>query len=122
MEVNAPVSNFRLPVFGESGYKEWELFGETGQRLDESLIAVEVMRLEIFSGDANVQLETVIHSPEATIDHAAQEAWGESFLSIEGQGFSVMGRDWHWFGKDNRIQVGDQARVVFAQELASILE
>lgn len=122
MEINAPVEDFRLPAFSENGYKKWELRGEVGRRLETMLIAVTGMELRIYSGDETMTLENTIYSPEAMIDHDAGEAWGTDYLKIEGAGFSVMGRDWHWYGAEDRIVVEEDVRVRFREDVGDILK
>ncbi len=117
MRPDAPIRNFRFPVFGDDGYKLWELRGVEGRYLSETHSVILGMDLKVFSGDADLTLETRIRSPEALIDFDATTAEGNSTLYVTGAGYEIEGADWKWDGGAKRMTVGGGARVVFLDSI-----
>ena len=114
MTPDAPIEHFRLPMFGENGYKEWELRGLRGHYHSEEKALVEGLELVVFSGDAAMWEENRIRSPRALIHLKESRAEGESSLFVSGPGYEIEGRNWTWDGKDRKIVVRETVRVSFA--------
>ena len=114
---DAPIRNFRLPLFGDNGYKEWELRGLEGHYISEGEARVEGLDLLVFSGDEAMELESRIRSPEAFIEFELSRASGQSSLFMTGPGFEIQGSEWVWEGKEKRLRVSRNARVIFEQQL-----
>jgi hypothetical protein len=110
---DAPIQNFRFPVFGENGYKIWELRGVEGRYISDEESLILGMDLKIFSGDESMLLENRIRSPQAHIDLAQTTAEGASTLFVNGTSYEIEGSNWKWYGKDKRMTVLDGARVIF---------
>jgi len=117
MTPDAPIEHFRLPMFGDNGYKEWELRGLRGHFLSDERVRVEGLELVVFSGDASVSEENLIRSPSALIYFPDSRAEGESSLFVLGPGYEIQGRDWTWSGTSRHIIVRDSVRVSFAGSL-----
>ena len=114
MVPDAPIEHFRLPMFGENGYKKWELRGTKGHYHSEAEALVEGLELVVFSGDAAMWEESRIRSPRALINFAESRAEGESSLFMIGPGYEIQGRDWTWLGDERKIIVRQAVRVSFA--------
>ena len=114
---DAPIQNFRLPLFGDNGYKEWELRGLEGHYIREGEARVDGLDLLVFSGDREMNLESRIRSPQAFIEFELSRASGTSSLFMTGPGFEIQGSDWIWEGKEKRLQVSSNVRVIFEQQL-----
>ncbi|MEX0326475.1 MAG: hypothetical protein AB3N33_10345 [Puniceicoccaceae bacterium] len=117
MVPDAPIQHFRLPMFGENGYKKWELRGLKGHYQSEEAALVEGLELVVFSGDEDLWVENRIRSPKALINLKASTAEGDSSLFVVGPGYEIQGRDWTWDGKARKIVVRDSVRVSFAGSL-----
>jgi hypothetical protein len=118
---DAPILHFRLPMFGEEGYKTWELRGLSGTPVSEVEVSVEGLELLVFSGTADLLEKNRIRSPRALIDFDRSEASGETSIFVTGPGYTIQGSNWMWEGKADRITVREAVRVTFVGEL-SILE
>jgi hypothetical protein len=114
MVPDAPIQHFRLPMFGEDGYKSWELRGLKGDYISESEALVTGLELIVFSGDEALFEETSIRSPKATIYLKEARAEGDSSLFVVGPGYEIQGRDWTWEGSNRKIIVRDAVRVSFS--------
>lgn len=124
MTPETPVREFILPMFGPDGYKIWDLRGREGRYVSPTEIIVTAMTLRTFGPQDPTNPETIIQSPIAVINPEESTAQGEDFLHIhdaEGH-YSIIGRNWKWEGKKNKITILAEARVTFQQSLGSILE
>ncbi len=111
---DAPIQHFRLPMFGENGYKKWELRGLKGHYYSEERALVEGLELVVFSGDEAMEVENRIRSPKALIHLKESRAEGESSLFVVGPGYEIQGRNWLWEGLERKIVVRESVRVSFA--------
>lgn len=111
---DAPIQHFRLPMFGENGYKKWELRGLKGHYHSEERALVEGLELVVFSGDEALEVENRIRSPKALIHLQESRAEGESSLFVVGPGYEIQGRNWLWEGLERKIVVRESVRVSFA--------
>ncbi|NBD38728.1 MAG: hypothetical protein GVY10_09180 [Verrucomicrobia bacterium] len=114
MMPDAPIEDFRLPVFAENGYKSWELRGLRGHYRGEEKALVEGLELAVFSADEAMLREMLIRSPRADINFAATRAEGDSSLFVDGPNYEISGRNWTWFGEEEKIVVRESVRVSFA--------
>lgn len=117
MTPDAPLRNFRLPMFGESGFKEWELRGVEGNYVSPELSEIIGLDLIVFSGDEQAIEETRIRSPRARVFMKDSRAEGDTSLFVSGQNFSLAGEDWTWDGNEQKITVRQRARVTFDEAL-----
>jgi hypothetical protein len=117
MTPDAPIMHFRLPFFGEDGYKTWELRGLSAEFSGEREVEVESAELVIYAGDERLQILNTIRSPLARIDLDAGIARGPGSLFVTGPGFEIEGRTWEWASKQERLRVTDSARVTFIGSL-----
>lgn len=115
MEPNAPVLDFKLPVFNESGYKAWDLQGHEGLFHTDQTIDVKEMTIQVFSGDEALSLETLIKSPAARINTKTSFAFGEESINITGPNYNISGNSWTWNGDTQQIEIQNNVIVVFNQ-------
>jgi hypothetical protein len=113
----APVANFRLPMFGDDGYRTWELFGSQGKYLSADKIEVTDMRLKVYAGDAGGNMEHLLESPKATLLLNKNIAIGEGPIKISSSTYRVDGQRWYWDGRNHSIVVSQNAKVTFFQSL-----
>lgn len=114
MMPDAPIQHFRLPMFGENGFKTWELRGVKGHLHSKEEAVIEGMELVVFSGDEAMWEENRIRSPKALIRLEESRADGDSSLFVVGPGYEIQGNDWSWIGLEKKIIVRDAVRVSFA--------
>ena len=124
MVPDAPVKNFKLPMFGEDGYKKWDIQGKEGKYISAEQLDVIAMILRLFASGDPIEPQTVIESPSATIYPKLSEAAGKEaiFITERGGNYSIYGRDWRWNGQKDTITIKRDARVTFRQSLGSIIE
>lgn len=119
--LDAPIVDFRLPMFGDSGYKIWEMHGEEGHYISAERIDVIGLTIRLFNGMEDLRIETVIESPFASMFVEAKEAAGDSELRIRGGNFSIEGKNWTWRGHTQTIEVHESVEVIFYEKITDIL-
>jgi len=117
MRPDAPIMNFRFPVFGDDGYKIWELRGAEGRYISDEEGLILGLDLKTFTGGDAMELENRIRSPRAHIHFPTATAEGESTLYVTGANFEISGADWRWEGKKRHLVVKGGARVVLNDSL-----
>ncbi len=119
---DAPVIDFKLPMFGENGYKIWDLQGDEGRYINTERIDVINLKLRVFSGDSSLLLDTTIESPEATMLIRSNRALSNSSIRMVGPNYHITGMIWHWEGSKRTLVVKKNVRVKFQDTLTDILK
>lgn len=121
MTPDAPIENFRLPMFGDDGYRIWDLRGDEAIYVSADRIDVHGMRLRVFSGGPEEHVDSLIESPEARVLIDRNEARGENGIRVTGDNHEATGKEWTWERDDNRILIKSNVRVTFDEELEGFL-
>ena len=117
MRPDTPIQNFRFPVFGEDGYKIWELRGAEGRYLSDTVSLILGLDLKTYTGGAEMVLEHRLRSPRALINFEHTTAEGDSSLFVTGPGFEIQGSQWSWDGEAHRMVIAGGARVIFSDSV-----
>lgn len=118
---NAPVINFKLPMWQEEGYRSWFLNGEQGIYVSENEVDILGMKIVIFSGDARELLEATIESPKAIILIHENKASSDDSIGVVGASYHLTGKDWTWDGEQKKMSINKEVNVVFDQSLKGLL-
>lgn len=95
--LEAPIQEFRLPIFGDNGYKRWDIEGREGHFAGESsVMKIQGMRLRVYSGNADLGLEATLESLEATLWPKKRFAEGHEYLFLTTPEYTVVGYGWSW--------------------------
>lgn len=119
---DAPVSGFRLPMFGDDGNPVWELRGKEGRYISEDQVDLKGMRLRIFAEDPSDRVETEIISPQAIMLVQKNQIVGDETITVVGDNFIVSGERWLWDGDEDTVVIDENVRVKFYEELTGILQ
>ncbi|MCD8482341.1 MAG: hypothetical protein LR015_06530 [Verrucomicrobia bacterium] len=114
---DAPIRDFRYPMFNDDGYRVWEVRGVQGIFIDLNNTEIIGLELTVFSGDERDAQSHRILSPKALVDFTRRGAAGPSSIFITGPGFQVEGESWQYDGRSQRIVIGKRARMTFAEDL-----
>lgn len=104
-------------MFGENGYRIWELTGDEGRYLTSEKIQVSDMKLTVFSGTEASLVENRIESPLATLFITKNIAIGEGPIQIISERYRVEGQRWFWDGKSRSVVVSRNAQVIFFENI-----
>ena len=118
---NAPVYDFRMPMFGENGYIVWELRGSEGRFISRERIDVENLSLRFYSGDSDLTVIITVKSPKASIYPDERRATSGSGLHVAGHNFEIVGERWDWVGDEQTLRVREEVRVTFFEKITDIL-
>ncbi len=108
------IENFELPNFDEtSGYKDWELFGETAQYISHEKIDITQLKLDVYDGKETQVKKLTFTSPKASVSAKSSEAKSTDTLKIFADGFMLDGKDWHWYAKTSKLDIAQDVFVNF---------
>ena len=119
---DAPVIDFKLPMFGENGYKIWDLQGDEGRYINAGRIDVINLKLRVYSGDESLALDTTIESPKAIMLVRRNRALSNASIRMLGSNYEIMGSDWICEGSNRTLKVKKNVRVNFQDRLTDILK
>lgn len=124
IQTNAPIEGFILPRYNDDGYKIFELRGSQvdGYAEGKNDVNIHNMELRTFSGNEARIRQVTINSPLAHISLDKHEARGNGKIEVQGPGYQVYGEDWAWFGKDQRVEIQKNVRVIFTEDMNNILQ
>lgn len=122
MTPNAPVENFRLPMFNDEGYRSWDLRGAKGIYVDGTHVDVIDMKMRVFSGDENNEVLTEITSPTATVLLTENKAIGRNTILISNKDYSITGQNWTWEGSNDSFTIEGDVVVTFFEGIGDILK
>lgn len=117
---DAPILNFRLPMFNQEGYQTWHIHGDQGIYVSEDEVEIIGMELTIYSGDQNNLLEATIESPKATIFPLENKAKSCNEIKVVGNNYKLFGKNWFWDGKIKKIIINQNVQVTFTQPLTNL--
>lgn len=117
---DAPIINFRLPMFNNEGFQAWHVHGEQGIYLSDEQVDIVGMTLTIFSGDEKNLCEATIKSPIASVFLYDNKAQSSDNIEICGDGYTLFGKNWFWDGKSKKIIINQNVKVIFNQSLFNL--
>lgn len=122
---NAPIVNFKLPLFNDAGYRTGYLRGGQGIYQNEVDIRILEMELNQYSGDERDEVIGLIESPEALFRYdksGRSSASGPGSILIENDMFELTGEDWNWQEQNNQVAINRNVRIVIAAEIGDLIK
>ena len=123
--IDAPITNFKLPLFNDAGYRTGYLRGEQGIYLKESEIRILGMELSQYTGDERDAVIGKIESPEALFRYdktGHSNASGPGSLLIENETFTFTGEDWIWQELNNQVVINKNVKIVINEQIGDIIK
>jgi hypothetical protein len=117
----APILNFRLPIFNPAGFRAWELRGATGRYVDRDRVELTGVRLQVLSGDEAGTVELEVASPEAIAQPESRMVSGPGQLHVTGRGFELFGNDWTYEDATKTLIIRRDVVTAFKQNIGDIL-
>ena len=121
MVPDAPIENFRLPMFGDDGYRAWDLRGDQALYISANQVDVLGMLLHVYAGGAEERVRIRIESAEAHVHIDRNEAHGDKRITVSGDNYTAKGEEWSWLPDDDRILIRRNVQVTFREELEGFL-
>lgn len=122
MTPDAPIKNFKLPMFDNAGMKTWDLRGEEARYHSQDRVDLFRMNLKIFESDGSGAVRIEIRSPHATVLANQHVVSGEDSIHVLNEDFEISGKDYTWRGREMSVTIRNDVRVVFKAPLQDILK
>ena len=119
--LDAPVYDFRMPMFGDNGYVIWDLKGSQCSYWGGERIEVKNLTLRLFSGDSTRSVTVAVSSPDASIFPDQRRAASGSSLHVVGGNFEIVGKKWDWMGDDQTLWIRENVRMTISERITDIL-
>lgn len=122
---NEPITNFKLPLFNDEGYRTGYLRGEQAVLLNDTEIRIDGMELNQYSGDERDAVTGIMESPEALFRRGKNRnstASGPGFIKLENDTFLLTGEDWIWQEKGNRLVINKNVKIVIFDAIGNVIK
>lgn len=122
MTPDAPIKNFKLPMFDNAGVKTWDLRGEEAKYVSQDRVDLFTMTLKVFKDDGSGEVRLEIQSPQATVFANEHVVTGSNNIRMFNQDFEISGHNYTWRGRELSVTIREDVRVVFKAPLQDILK
>lgn len=122
MTPDAPIKNFKLPMFNNAGVKIWDLRGEEAKYVSQDRVDLFTMTLKVFNDDGSGEVRIEIQSPQATVFANDHVVTGGNNIRMFTDDFEISGRNYTWRGRELSVTIREDVRVVFKAPLQDILK
>ncbi len=122
---NAPIVNFKLPLFNDQGYRTGYLRGEQGIYVNASEIRILGMELSQYTGDERDMVIGTMESPEALFRFDKNKksiASGPGTIKLENDTFRLTGEDWIWQENKNQLVINKNAKIVLFDQIGNLIK
>lgn len=119
---DAPVINFRLPMFTPEGNRAWLVRGSEARFASANEIDIRELTMTLFTGDATDRVETMILSPQARVLTNDAVATGTQTIRVINDSFEATGSEWRYNHREKRISIAKNVRVTFRAEFKDLLK
>lgn len=122
MTPDAPIKNFKLPMFNNAGVKVWDLRGEEAKYVSQDQVDLFTMHLKVFKNDGSGAVQLEIESPHATVYADQHLVTGSDSIRVLNDDFEITGRNYTWRGREQSVTINENVRVVFKAPLQDMLK
>jgi hypothetical protein len=121
---NAPVTNFKLTILSDQGYRSSLLRGSEARYINDSQIDLVGMQYVTFIESEAGELDSTLLAPTATvfIDKNKVKVHGDEAVRLIRQNLDVTGEQWTYDHANKRILIEKNVHVVFRIEMKDILK
>jgi len=121
---NAPVTNFKLTILSDEGFRSSLLRGSEARYISDSQIDLVGMQYTTFIEGEAGELDATLLAPSATvfIDHNKVKVHGDENVRLLRKNLDVTGEEWTYDHAQKRILIEKNVHVVFRIAMKDILK
>lgn len=117
------VTGFRVPSYDDEGNLTSQMFGDTARIMPDGLVEITELRMEFYSGGGtNRDTEMRVTSPKCLYDRGRGSATSDAPVRIARDNMVVTGVGFTWNGKDERLRILKDSKVVLKDVKRSMKE
>ena len=123
--LDEPITNFKLPLFNDDGYRTGYLRGEQAIILNEVEIRILGMELNQYTGDERDAVIGLMESPEALFrmdQNKKRSAAGPGSIKLENDSFVLTGDDWIWQENGNQLVINKNVKIVIFSAIGNVIK
>ena len=106
--------NFRVPEYDENNLKKSELVGKEAVVQNNGIVDITQFQLELFKAGTNVEMR--ITAPQCVYNQKERIAKSKDKVKIEGDTFTVTGKDFAWDGSREVFKIFKDAKLVLQRD------
>ena len=121
---NEPVTNFKLTLLSDQGYRSSLLRGSEARYISDSQIDLLGMQYTTFFENEEGEIDSTLLAPSATvyIEKNKVKVHGNETVRLIRKNLDVTGEQWTYEHVAKRILIEKNVRVVFRIEMKDILK
>lgn len=118
----APVKNFSLPFFDESGHRTLLVRGTEAILTEPRRPAFSDVTVSEFAGDESNRVIAVLLSQAAVVDTESRSIEGSAAVRFVRDDIEVTGESWRYAHDARHLTIQRRARVVINAELPNLIK
>lgn len=122
VKLDAPVENFKAPIFNEEGYRTWHIKAEQAIYQNDNEVKVLGLSARQFSGDEKGEVVSTLDTKEALYYINNSLASGAGTMNVKSEEFELTGKAWIWQANENRITFHKNAKIKVFSQIGDILK
>jgi len=118
----APILNWRLPLFTPDGRREAVVRGSEARVLPDRNVDLKDLALHIFTRDDANRIETILLSPSARVLAGERVVTGDGPIRIINDQFEATGTGWRYEHEAKKVSLEGKVRVILQVEMKDLLK
>jgi hypothetical protein len=119
---SAPIKELRLPTFDKDGKRAAFMHAREALYVTSTQIDVKDMQFTLFTKDGTGAFDSLLLAPSATFLTDKQIVSGKESVRVVRINVEVTGEQWSYNHPEKRVLIGNNARVIFQDELKDIIK
>lgn len=119
VETTSPARGVYIPMFGNNGDRNYEIFGSSGEVVDDNSILISNMILNCFNADNQKNLSII--SSYADVQRTHNSIQGNGVVFVDGINFTAVASDWKFLGDEKKFVANKDIKVLFNGNIAEFL-
>ena len=121
---NAPVTNFKLSILSDEGFRTSLLRGSEARYISDTQIDLVGMQYTTFLAGEKGELDATLLAPSASvfIDKNKVKVHGDENVRLLRKNLDVTGEQWTYDHTQKRILIEKNVHVIFRIEMKDILK
>lgn len=122
IKTTAPIKDFRLPAFDKDGKRTTFIRADEALIVSPTQIDAKNMHFTLFTKDGSGAFDTVVLAPSATLLTDKKFISGQESVRLLRSDVEVTGEQWSFDQPGQRVIINKNAKVIFQEELKSVIK
>lgn len=117
-----PIKDLRIPSFDKDGKRTTFIRADEAMIISQNQIDVKNLHFTLFTKDGSGSFDTVLLAPSATLIRDKEFVSGQESVRLLRADVEVTGEQWSFDKPAQRVIINKNAKVIFQEELKSVIK